>query len=373
MLPQSPNQGDTISPVSDTRVLRWLLTFAAPVVILIMLAVMLTDAVEHRLLVSCLALTAFLAALAFESRFASREGPQPLDQANMGGESSDSVPGVALSPRIAPTVNIQIQEADRPARTHVGTHLQVSVLSRPKHGGGPDENEDSVSVDPEHGLVAVSDGASGSICAAQWARKLTSDFLAERPEFTPEGIRAFLENAARGFTEVALIFDDDSDGGDAPYWAADAAREGAFATFLGFRAVREENDVSWQAAAVGDSVVLHMRKSTTGPRLVEGFPIESSGGFTGSPILVGTTAARAGSLPSIRLASGYGRVTDQWLLLTDEVAKWALRRDEMGMPVWTLLLEGRDADLAQAVASAYRSGEMGNDDLTVVRVAAAII
>lgn len=239
--------------------------------------------------------------------------------------------------------------------------MTVQVRTRPKAGNSEPDNEDRCSADAESGYLALSDGASSSVCAGDWATALTAAFTSVRPPLSGSGIRGFLRAVAHSFsTEAANT--------ESSWWSEDALRGGAFATFLGFRVADMDGRILWEAVAVGDTVVVQLRPDAQGLRLVEGFPLESAASFEGEPNLVGSELARDGDLPAIRLASGLGHRDDRWLLLTDELAKWAFSRAEAGRPVWQHLVECDQAGFDRETTSARAAGEMANDDLTMVLV-----
>ncbi len=313
----------------------------------------------HRLLVAGLALAAFAVAIGVDwtlapRRTALRVGDQRADRPipETPADAWSTTPALVGLP--APNLEV--------ASTSLSVApLTVTGFTRPKDGNAVGDNEDSFSTAPDHGFAAISDGASSSIGAREWSQLLTTAFVSVRPPITGDGVRAFLQNAAAAFASRPV------DSG-ANWWGEDALLTGAFATFLGFRALRTNDGVAWEAAAIGDSIVVHLRREASGPRMIEGFPLETSVGFAGSPSLVGSAPSQEGRLPAVRIASGTGLVTDRWLLLTDEVAAWALRRSESGKPVWSLLLDATNAELDAALTAARRSGEMANDDLTVLRL-----
>lgn len=311
---------------------------------------------SHRLLVSGLALVAFAIALGVDWVMTSSRSPALFGTAAAErGSQVGSPDGI--------TVPLVQAESAAPAAIAGGTAavvpMSVVAFSQPKDGNSDAENEDSHAVDVGWGVAAVSDGASSSICSGEWAAALTTAFVTERPTLTGKDIRAFLGATARDFASRPV---DTGDG----WWGEAASRSDSFATFLGFRATRLGDGVAWEAAAIGDSVVVQLRREASGLRLVEAFPTESSAGLEGAPNLVGSESAREGRLPAIRLASGTGLVTDSWLLLTDEIAKWAFRGEEKGHPVWALLADAASSGLGHTIAMARAAGEMANDDITVV-------
>ena len=351
--PRPPSATSEPSPTSlrlPANLTSWLIVAGAALAV-IGAAVWFTP-VGHRLLVAGLALAAFTVAWGVDALLAVGSRGMPTLPAPLITSQDVRTGAPGAWPLTTPTGS-PVQFSAAP--------LRVTMFTRAKDGNAADDNEDSYAAQPDHGLAAISDGASSSIGAREWSQALTAAFVSVRPPLTGDGLRAFLQDTARAFTSQPF------DAGDS-WWGEDALRSGAFATFVGLRVLRTANGVAWEAAAIGDSIVVHLRSEAAGARLVEGFPLESSAGFAGSPSLVGSVSAQEGHLPAVRIASGTGLRTDRWLLLTDEVAAWALRRNEVGRPVWLLLLDGSDAELDAALTTARRSGELANDDLTVVRI-----
>ena len=71
--------------------------------------------------------------------------------------------------------------------------------------------------------------------------------------------------------------------------------------------------------------------------------------------------------PPVGYLEGTAAPGDVWLLMSDELARWALRGHEAGDPQWSLLATGGEPEIVAAVRAARAAGEMADDDLTVVR------
>ncbi|MEZ0579852.1 hypothetical protein [Nocardioides sp. MH1] len=239
--------------------------------------------------------------------------------------------------------------------------LSSVSFTLPKAGASDDENDDASAVAPETGRAAVADGASSSYNAGAWARWLCERWVTDSPAFDGAALTAWALTAASGFRELASP--------DQGSWLDQAAGD-SHATFVGLAVQSRDDTRVWRAVAVGDALVVQLRSSDRGLHMVTGFPYESAAGADGAPLLLSSGATTLRQVPSIRLVEGLAETGDSWLLLTDEMARWALSREAAGAPVWELISAGGDP-LRSAIADARDSGAVVNDDMTVVVLATA--
>ena len=130
----------------------------------------------------------------------------------------------------------------------------------PKAGNCPDEYEDAFRVVYPHRIgvsgrglvrVAISDGASESAFAREWAKILTGAFVARPPDLrglTEDSLLDWLASAQEEW-RACVPWD------RIPWHGEAKARAGAFATLLGLtigNAPDNSRRLSWQAVAVGD-------------------------------------------------------------------------------------------------------------------------
>ena len=235
----------------------------------------------------------------------------------------------------------------------------------PKAGNSPEEYEDSsraVYLQESSGRrarMAVSDGASESAFAKEWANALTAGFV-NRPldvEALDEGLlREWLAPAQREWH------------GRVPWeripWHGEAkARAGAFATLLGVTVSGSSDGLRWDAMAVGDSCLFvvgeeGMRKS---------FPLQEAAQFGDTPALVCSNPANAQGLwGHVERSGGECAAGDFFFLASDALAKGFLAEAAMGERPWETLLSLEQDDWAGWVAEQYREGRMGNDDVTLL-------
>ena len=144
--------------------------------------------------------------------------------------------------------------------------------------------------------------------------------------------------------------------------------DGSFATLLAC----ELNDLDgpqprWIGAALGDTVLFHVRECA----LVTHFPDLGSDDFGLNPDGVFTQpSARERMRSRLLLANGDLAVGDHLFMATDAIAEWMVRRSLSDGPrFWRVLCELDSFDEFQRiVADRRRSGEMKNDDVTLMRV-----
>lgn len=240
----------------------------------------------------------------------------------------------------------------------------------PKGGNAPDEYEDASRVIYPQRLgasgrrtarVAVSDGASESAFAPEWANVLAGAFVAGPPDgcgLSEDSLNAWLAPAREEWRALVPW--------DRIPWHGEAkARAGAFATLLGLTVAAVPGDaplLSWRAVAVGDSCLFVVR----GDRLCLSFPLEDAAQFDSSPSLVCSSPDNPTHPGDVRQIDGECAAGDSFILASDALACWFLGRHAAGEQPWRALLELDASGWAAWVEEQRRSGLMRNDDTTVV-------
>ncbi|MFP2904413.1 protein phosphatase 2C domain-containing protein [Pyxidicoccus sp. 3LFB2] len=241
--------------------------------------------------------------------------------------------------------------------------VSIETISLQKEGNAPSENEDALAPRGVSLLegptlhVAVADGATESLFSGVWAGLLSESFArGEVPD--AEGLLSVLPTLQRQWHQHV-------GGKQLPWYAEEKLREGAFATLLGVTL----HAGTWDALAVGDSCVFHLRQGT----LLRSFPVEESATFGSTPFLLSTQVqqnARVG--PQVRTASGDLREGDTLLLMTDALACWFLAEHERGLAPWkTLPAPGTEEGRAafEALTARLRAQKaMRNDDVTLLQL-----
>jgi serine/threonine protein phosphatase PrpC len=234
------------------------------------------------------------------------------------------------------------------------TALRCRAFELPKQGNSRSEYEDASAVNCADGRFAVADGASESVFAGEWAALLCKSFVAETLD--PANIGAW-----RGALQQRWLAAIDQQA--LPWYLEEKFKEGAYATFLGLAFAPADGGAArpWEAVAIGDSCLFHVRKDA----LLTAFPLERADEFGTYPNLIGSRQ-RANVAASI--ASGGLERGDLLLLMTDALSEWFLHEYETGATPWSELVRLREADFAQWVDALRESNWIKNDDVTLLVV-----
>ncbi len=196
--------------------------------------------------------------------------------------------------------------------------LHWQAFHQPKRGQPNDDYEDAFAGDLASARFAIADGATEASFAGIWARVLVEGFVAVpgQPWRNLDWLEPLRQRWAQEVDALQLP------------WYAEAKREqGAYATFLGlaFRPARTDRLGTWQALAVGDSCLFHVRKGS----FLTSFPITESTEF-GSlpPLLRSRPPAPRRKEAATEKAHGRWRPGDRFFLMTDALALWFLRQHE---------------------------------------------
>ena len=244
-------------------------------------------------------------------------------------------------------------------------------FSLPKAGNSPDEYEDAArAVYPQRigasgrrmARAAVSDGATESAFAREWADVLTDAFVTRPPDIsglTSDSFHDWLSSAQEDWH------------GRVPWdripWHGEAkARLGAYATLLGVTvgtALDDSRRLVWHAVAVGDSCLFVVRDCA----LSLAFPLDDPAQFDNSPSLVCSNPDNAGDLwDNVRLSHGECEAGDIFILASDALAGWLLARHVEGEKPWETLLALDRSEWSAWVEEQRSAGLMHNDDTTLV-------
>ncbi|MEV4238012.1 hypothetical protein AB0J47_22860 [Nocardia sp. NPDC049737] len=274
--------------------------------------------------------------------------------------------------------------------------LYVTHLVAAKRGSSASECEDVVSVLPEapfdeliEGPVAASvcDGATESVLAKDWAFVLASASAARalsEPHFFKAG-PTFEEFA----TDVVNRWDPWLDeyacrraaAGRPLKWYEQAKLAGStFATMLSVRvapssppdacseAVQPIFEWRWQAAALGDSCLFHIRDDLP----IRSFPIENADEFGTNPDLFGSRNRDTALLMArTRFAEGVCLPGDRLLLMSDALAAWFLAADNSITALHELLEFGGPHDASgftDWLEKLRDRQELRNDDVALIRI-----
>ena len=246
----------------------------------------------------------------------------------------------------------------------------------PKAGNSPEEYEDaSRVVYPQRmgaagrrtARAAVSDGASESAFAREWANVLADAFVSRPPDIgglTRDSMWDWLASAQEEW-RAGIPWD------RIPWHGEAKARAGAFATLLGLTVAARSGSsrrLSWQAVAVGDGCLFVVRDDS----LWLSFPLEDADQFDNSPTLVCSNPDNAGDLwKDVRRSDGECVAGDSFILASDALACWFLERNAGGEMPWKTLLALDASGWTSLVDEERRTGSMRNDDMTLVIIRVA--
>ncbi len=241
----------------------------------------------------------------------------------------------------------------------------------PKAGNSADEYEDASRVlYPQRigasgrGLarVAVTDGASESAFAREWANVLTDAFVSRAPDLddlSADSLRDWLV-PAQGEWHGQVPW------GRIPWHGEVKARAGAFATLLGLTIGAKSprpGVLSWRALAVGDCCLFVVRDH----HLQVSFPLDDHVNFDNNPALVCSNPASIGGIwEEVKQDSGECFTGDLIIVATDAIASWFLAQNAIEEKPWETLVELNSSVWDEWVGEQRREGLMRNDDTTLV-------
>jgi hypothetical protein len=260
----------------------------------------------------------------------------------------------------------------------------VSTFWVPKRGSSPQEYEDASWVGPEGSIdgevqqdtlrVAVADGASESLLAGRWARRLVTVFgTAKTATHTKRGFVAAYHQAARSWDdEVRKYIAERKERGSPIQWYEEPGlAKGAYATMVAaeFSDSRQDRPRTWRAVGVGDSCIFQVRDES----LYASFPVDDAAAFSYQPPLLASRCGEDAILRRhIRLKAQDWERGDSFYIVTDALAAWFLRTFGAGGRPWEPLrdLDTLDAELSfeEWVEQQRDFGEMHDDDTTLVRI-----
>jgi hypothetical protein len=240
--------------------------------------------------------------------------------------------------------------------------LHWQAFRLPKAGNSTADYEDACAGDGSRGRFAVADGASEASFAGPWARLL---------------VRGFIDAVGKPWRNLDWLgplrprWAEEVDGLALPWYAEAKREQGAFATLLGLvlQPPRHGRLGAWRALAVGDCCLFRTRRD----RLVRSFPVTRADDFGNQPRLLGSRPSGADALNGHVYAAGRWRPGDRFLLMTDALAQWFLRRSEEGhtpcADIASLLAQADpEAAFAGWVEERREQQELRNDDVTLLAV-----
>lgn len=260
----------------------------------------------------------------------------------------------------------------------------TSAFWVPKRGSSLQEYEDAFWIGPNGDAegeirqssltVAVADGASESLLAGRWARRLVAVIgTAKGATRTKRGFTAAYRAATFGWDEEVANYTAAREARGAPiqWYEEPGLARGAHATILAveFSDARQGRPPMWRAVGLGDSCLFQVRDES----LYASFPMTDASAFSYQPPLLASRGADDNVLRRhISLAANDWERGDGFYLATDALSAWFLRATEGEGRPWEPLrdLDTMDAksDFAGWVNEQRDLGMMHNDDTTLVRI-----
>ncbi|MBP3963032.1 protein phosphatase 2C domain-containing protein [Paenibacillus lignilyticus] len=241
----------------------------------------------------------------------------------------------------------------------------------PKAGNRSDEYEDashsSTHVHKETTICrfAIADGASESSYAELWANLLVSGYCFGR--FGGMQIH-------KSVFPLSKAWQKKTNGKNLPWYAQEKLSSGAFSTLAGitFRIARDAESAAFDAMAVGDSCIFHVR----GDSMLASFPLSNVDEFLRRPVLISSNTANNAQLKAfVHSWSGTAEAGDEFWLMTDALACWLLTRyKEDRSVIWLIHKLGGERDFNHLVHEerrrTHREGRfyLRNDDVTFIRL-----
>ena len=201
--------------------------------------------------------------------------------------------------------------------------------------------------------IALSDGATESSFAREWARELVNAFVNRQLPW-----QEVYACATTWLLPLQATWQQWLGQQDLSWFAKRKAGEGAFATFVSLEVFA---DLSWKSLAVGDSCLFVVRDRS----LLKSFPLQNSQEFNNRPRLIGTNVKAANI--NISQIHGVAKFGDHFYLATDAIACWIFKQIEANQDPWVKLEQISTEDLfAEWVTELRDRHEMANDDTTLL-------
>ncbi len=197
----------------------------------------------------------------------------------------------------------------------------------------------------EHQIViALSDGATESSFAREWAKELVNAFVSRDVEDWLSPLKVTWQQWLKNQ--------------NLSWFAKRKAEKGAYATFL---SLEVRADLSWQAVAVGDSCLFMVRDR----HFQNSFPLQNSHEFNNCPKLIGTYGQSTDD--HFSKINGEAKIGDRFYLVTDAIACWIFKQLESNQNPWLKLEQISSQELfADWVSELRNQHAIANDDTTLL-------
>jgi hypothetical protein len=201
--------------------------------------------------------------------------------------------------------------------------------------------------------IALSDGATESSFAREWAKELVTSFVQRDASSRQNSCEKQTWLSPLQFYWHQWLANQ-----NLSWFAKRKAEQGAFATFLSLEIFPQAR---WKSLAVGDSCLFVLRDR----QLYKSFPLQSSQEFNNRPRLIGTHVAASNI--NILQTQGDFQVGDLFYMTTDAIACWIFKQIEANQDPWVKLehIKSQEA-FAELVGELRDRHEIANDDTTLL-------
>lgn len=205
---------------------------------------------------------------------------------------------------------------------------------------------------------AISDGASESSFASDWAKMLTRTFV-KNPISDVETLKNVSEELGQRWQKNVHRL-------PLPWFAEEKVKLGAFATLFG---VEFFSSKTWNATTIGDSCLFQIRND----ELISALPISKSEEFSNSPILLSSNSIKNHNLwDKVLFQKGEWEINDSFFLMTDAISHWFLLQCEIGERPWKIIYGFTEKKASQSflewINSLRSNLQIKNDDVTIISI-----
>ncbi len=239
-------------------------------------------------------------------------------------------------------------------------HVSPRVRWSPKFGNAPEDYEDASCLkqsNRERDVIrlAVADGATEASFSREWANLLVDAYCAGQ----------FTKDVVSQLQQKWLV---DVGAKSLPWYAEEKLQMGAYSSLMGLtlHAPIEGEVGKWEALAIGDSCLFQIQHD----KLIVKWPLSKSALFNNSPILLSTKPECNDDQDKLTIL-GEWTPGDLFFLMTDALAQYYLQAVEQGDSPASVIPDFSLQPFPEWIADLRSSGQIRNDDVTLMRVCVA--
>jgi sulfur relay (sulfurtransferase) DsrF/TusC family protein len=217
----------------------------------------------------------------------------------------------------------------------------------------PEAIEDYFAISDDARRIVLCDGASESYDSKNWAELLSNKYIQD-----PNLSERWIMDAIKEYSNKCNF--------DSLSWSKQLAfNRGSFSTLLGLQFL---DDAMLEIVAVGDSIAVLLDDL----EYITSFPYDISNKFQERPSLISTNVHNnyfiaESEFPNHTTWNLRDKKSCKILCMTDALAEWALKNNEICLPVWNKLLDIRDiSTLHEYILDSRAKKEMKVDDSTLI-------